>query len=353
MARGGIRLVKSMSELAERYGWRMVPAHDGYIPDWSSLRYNDGSSIEFTREPPDRIPSTAVLEVPNGRVAGHDGWAIARGNVLIGDATFIAESARYREFERLGPAATERRLPGATLTLASAFSSANYGHALLDSIGRLAIVERAGIDLSTIDHVIVPGFRAPTIDRILRTVGIPERKIVRLGPREHVIAERLLVTSFPGLASSYPTWLAPWFRKTLEATPAPSHRLFVGRAGGHRNLANPSDLASVLAAHAFVNYDPTAPGSGAEDFAAAKAIAGPHGAALSDIVFCEPGTPVVEILPSGHRFAYFATLAAASGLDYVAVRGASLSSERNADFTVDPDEFALALQRIGPKNPET
>lgn len=51
-------------------------------------------------------------------------------------------------------------------------------------------------------------------------------------------------------------------------------------------------------------------------FAHAEVIVAPHGAALTNLVWCGPGTRGVELLPERHRNPCFRDLAAQCGLDY-------------------------------------
>jgi capsular polysaccharide biosynthesis protein len=88
-----------------------------------------------------------------------------------------------------------------------------------------------------------------------------------------------------------------------------------------------------------------------DDFAQAEIVVGPHGAALTDIVYCFPGTRVLELIPSDHVYPYFYTLASAAGLEYYCLPGTSTSVRSKSvagpspyDFYLDPDEFNAALK---------
>jgi capsular polysaccharide biosynthesis protein len=84
-------------------------------------------------------------------------------------------------------------------------------------------------------------------------------------------------------------------------------------------------------------------------FAGASVIVAPHGAALANIVFCKPGTRVVEISTrAGYRDWYW-QLAAVAGLSYEvmeAQRSGSFSGPyENADMIVSRENLERLLER--------
>jgi capsular polysaccharide biosynthesis protein len=97
-------------------------------------------------------------------------------------------------------------------------------------------------------------------------------------------------------------------------------------------------------------YDVAAAANPADDFAAAEMVVSPHGGVLADLVFCTPGTRVLELLPTDHAAPYSYTLSLAAGLEYGCLvcrslheRPEGLRTPSTSDFTVDIDELAAAL----------
>ena len=79
-------------------------------------------------------------------------------------------------------------------------------------------------------------------------------------------------------------------------------------------------------------------------------IVAPHGAALANIVFCKPGTRVVEISTrSGYRDWYW-QLAAVAGLSYKVMEaqrwGFFSGPDENADMIVSRENFELLLESL-------
>jgi capsular polysaccharide biosynthesis protein len=79
-------------------------------------------------------------------------------------------------------------------------------------------------------------------------------------------------------------------------------------------------------------------------------IVGAHGAGLANLVFCRPGTRVVEIVPTDNAYPFYFSLAVGAGLDYrylvarsVQERGAEAFGPSPFHFNVRLDELAIAL----------
>src|SRR5205823_14513651 len=82
----------------------------------------------------------------------------------------------------------------------------------------------------------------------------------------------------------------------------------------------------------------------------ARVIIAPHGAALANFVFCQPGTRVVEITArAGYRDWYW-QLAAVAGLSYEVLEAkpvkSSLGPSENADLIVSRVNLARLLESL-------
>jgi capsular polysaccharide biosynthesis protein len=84
-------------------------------------------------------------------------------------------------------------------------------------------------------------------------------------------------------------------------------------------------------------------------FRGVRAIIGGHGAGLSNIVFCTPGTIVYELIPAHYQNACFNRLAQAVGLRYRADLFESVGEERDAharEWRVDVHVVVATLREI-------
>jgi capsular polysaccharide biosynthesis protein len=79
-------------------------------------------------------------------------------------------------------------------------------------------------------------------------------------------------------------------------------------------------------------------------FATAKVIVAPHGAGLSNLIFCKKGTKIIEIFPPTYTVPCFWIISQQLGLDQTCVKGMGVS-EKSQDMKLDITEL---LQIITP-----
>ncbi len=335
----------TLRRVGRRWGARYTRAFAAYSPDWTGLRYSDGRAVEYVTPPPVTMPELGVLRVPDARVLGVDGWAVARRRALIADASFIHESEEFHHFRYL-ELDEAVRLRGVTLNLASTFSNNNYGHALLDGLGRLSLTHATGLTLSELDQIIVPAFWTSSLDRLLAAAGADPTSAIRVSDHSQFAADMLIQTSFPGAPRAYPRSTAPYLRQLVPSSRS-DRRLLAVRRTGRRAVRNVDEVQALAIEFDLEVYDPMLSDFPPADFAATSLFVSGFGADLSDIAFMRAGGHVVELLPDGSRYPYFGTLALSSGLSYTAVDCRSTAQTSVADFDADIDELRRVLEKIG------
>jgi len=122
----------------------------------------------------------------------------------------------------------------------------------------------------------------------------------------------------------------------LEAPRPADRRIFVSRGGARlRRLKNEEELTPELTRRGFECFTPRANDhkSQIEAFRSASIIVTVHGAALTNLLFCRPGTLVFELFPSNHIKSTYCWLAMRLGLRYCSVTGSA--GDYLQGFTVD------------------
>lgn len=138
--------------------------------------------------------------------------------------------------------------------------------------------------------------------------------------------------------------------------PQTPSRFYVSRAKtSMRRILNEAELDPILERNGFtkVMLEDLSIAHQIELFRRAAVIVSPHGAGLTTIMFCRPGTRILEIFPqNGLHSSAFMRLATLCGLPYGYVCGksvenrASAKNPNNADIFCPPDAFETALREV-------
>ncbi|MEM1170387.1 MAG: WcbI family polysaccharide biosynthesis putative acetyltransferase [Cyanobacteria bacterium P01_H01_bin.35] len=278
----------------------------------SPPRTVDGN-LHFVHKQLEAIAKEAfVVNLPNGR-----GWSDGSASAIItednqlledvstGGARLIAAS------DNLSPA---HELNGKVAFLSSFFGTPNYCHWMFDTLPRIELMRLAGIDINTIDKFVIHMFEAPFHLQTLNLLGIPKEKVIDTKNYPHIVAENLIVPSvFMHPANGASRWVIEFLRKlVLGNQPVKTNRnkrIYISRAGASkRRIINIKEVENLLDNYGFqrVTMDSMSVVEQAILLSEAEAVVGTHGAGLTNIVFCSPGTKVVEIFsPLYGTNAYF------------------------------------------------
>ena len=136
----------------------------------------------------------------------------------------------------------------------------------------------------------------------LRAVGLDRREIVEFSASPIRVREAIWLDS--DLVQSMPAPYLKDFQRRVAAQYAGlcsrKRRLLVARKGPTRKIHNIDEVQAFLQRYDFETV--FLEGMSAVDqillFQSAEFIIGPHGAGLANLLFCEPGTKVIELAPS-------------------------------------------------------
>lgn len=284
-------------------------------------------------------PEFGVAEIPNGRLLDEHAWVVGADDTFLGD--FCHSSLEwYSPVNRIIKLHPVRRLKGRTLNLCSAYAVHNYYHYVLDGLSRWELLRRAGYTWDDFDHVILPRFNTPSTHEIRNAIGLPAEKVIELGRREHLECEVLIQPSFPGLTACAAGWVFRLFRDVFPAPDPSVQRLVYLPRRGARVPTDNAGIEARMKELGFEFLDPVTTPNFRERLAEASHVVAIHGASLANLIFCRPGTRVLEIMPTDlahyRNFSYYSTLCAGGGMPYGAVIGKSLK-ERLAEFAVQKD----------------
>ncbi len=200
-----------------------------------------------------------------------------------------------------------------TVAVLTGLSANVYFHWMVDILPRLDILRRSGFPEQEIDWFYVNSVAKPFQRQTLEQLGIPGDRILESDRHPHLQASRLVVPSF----ASPLGWATPesieFLRSHFLSPPStPSNspkRLYLSRqTARYRNVINEADLIQCLDKQGFtvITLDKYSVQEQAQLFANAEVIVAPHGAALTNLVFCQPKTTVLELFsPNYIRYYYW------------------------------------------------
>lgn len=254
---------------------------------------------EFLDAQRDRSPAAGVGVIEGGRVLTDRGTVIAPPDEFIADVSDAWTSGD----EIIYPILMSSRLPRVTTTdetvavLSSHCSWSNYGHWLGDTLPRLHLLEKSGIHY---DKIVVP-YLFPYQREALDLLGVDRARMI-VDPTLHLEARRLVIPTFPGLYGLPSRWACDYLRERFLPYVRPSaapRRILISRnkPGATRRLRNEDALYEALQ-HFGVERVFTEDLSFADEvslFNNAEIVIGPCGAGMVNLMFCKPGTAVIEI----------------------------------------------------------
>ncbi|MCU0565077.1 MAG: glycosyltransferase family 61 protein [Oculatellaceae cyanobacterium Prado106] len=283
-----------------------------------------------------KSPPLFVAQVPQGRV-WNDSAVIAPDDRLLGDVSFEFgknpdELTIFRKW-KLRPAYSIQ----GTVALLTVPGGLNYYHWMCDLLPRLELIRRSGVEWKAIDRFIVNSTRLPFQQQTLAHLGIPLEKVIESEQVPHIKADRLLV---PSLFKEPNAFACDFLRSTFLTQEMRSktgaERIYVTRAGArYRHLLNEAEVIHHLTQRGFqvLQLESMTVAEQVTAFAHAKWIVAPHGASLTNLAFCQPGTKLVELFSPNYVNICFWMMSHAVNIDYAYVIG---EGKRPPEFVYRP-----------------
>lgn len=314
-------------------------------------------------EQPLIAPEAYTVEVQQGRA-----WGGNLGTTVFDDRNRVLRdcSTGYSAIIATSPHLPPPvHLAGTTAFLATRWSRVNYFHWMFDVVVRLGVLRQSGFAWDEIDRVVVAAQELPFQIESLQRLGIPRTKVAVCCDAEwlgsvdpiphrlpHFTADRLLVPAIPELRSYRG---ASWARRFLrdrflepERSRRFPERIYITRRNVfYRQVVNEPAVIDFLSHHGFQILDPGRLPlvDQAAAFAAAKVIVSVHGAGLTNLVFAQPGTTVIEIFPPGHCQTTYWLLSNLGGLAHYHLT--AQVDPRSLGQTAVMQNISIDLERLG------
>ena len=276
-------------------------------------------------------PSTFIAFITNGRA-----WADAYTTAVITADNKIVEDICQGSYPLIF---CSQKLPSpieiqGKVAFLSVRGGSTYFHWLSDLLGRIALLRSSGIDLSKIDFFVVSSCHLAYQRETLKILGIPESKIVESSRSPHIRAEQLIVPSLPGMVGIMTEKTGQFLRQEIlpqkiwQQASAPERIYIRRKSASYRRVVNEDEIISVLSKFGFVAIalETLSFREQVALLSAAKVVVSPHGAGLTNLVFCNPGAKVIEIFARVAVSANYWLLSNMLELDYYYLLGEPLEN---------------------------
>lgn len=343
------------------------------IKDWEATQNQSFSNIKeiypetpvsttLTRRPP--CPSSwypskygdgYVAVIPNGRIWGANGAIITPDNQLIWDVSFEGVDITPETHSIF----QEKALPEVVHIKNAAdlthVYSGNYYHWMFEVLPRIDLVQRSGLPVER--YIVNTEYEKPYQTETLQLLGMTNDRLIRTSTGFHVQAENLMIPAQP----AFPTkWGYDFLRKVLISnetsdTTMDKRRIFISRRWS-RKITNEEQVMKVLNKYGFVKVDleSLSVAEQVQLFSRAEVVIAAHGAALTNLTFCQPGTKVLELFNPTYIIPHYWAISSLGNLDYdyfIGQLGKHGSRNVNrwtggADITINILKFKVILKKM-------
>jgi len=279
---------------------------------------------------------------------------LAKQEPFPNEDTGLKPASGGDSFELATELRPQRHQPGTTVVLCS-HEPANYGSFLFRVLPKLHAVRAHALG-----HLpIAVWAHPPAFLEFLRLAGVPASQILQHDVHTLTTFDRVIAPSMRNPHAFLDPESHALFQGLARENPGTGggRRLYLSRMGQARNgastrlMLNEAELASAVAALGFEVIEPEqlSPAQQIAAFGSADVIVGPSGSAMFNVVFCRPGTKVLDI-ESEASWIYahtglFASCQTRYGL-FVAEVDASDPAPVHRRFRVDVPAFIARLTQF-------
>ena len=222
-------------------------------------------------------------------------------------------------------------------------SKSTFYHWMFDAVPRLALLGRFPSDT----RIMIPAHLFPAQTELLEMLGVADR--CRPTPEHHVLVENYYYSSFTsrqGCDNPYAIqFLREKFLHAAAEVAAVSGKIYIARRGGNRTPLQEEAMIAFLEQEGWsiVQAERLSLREQIGIFRQARAVCAPHGAALTNLVWCSPGCKVLEICSASYLNGCYESIALNMGLDY---RFLVFPADSKQQAKVDMTSFKAAIHAL-------
>ena len=301
--------------------------------------------------------SSFVFVIPKGRVVGVKGAIITPDNQLALDISrenrIKIGNVHKHSVMRMHKLPPIMEVKGNVVNLSLFASTANYFHWTINLLPRIDILKKGGIDTYGIDKFVINKYKYQAQIDAIKILEIPEEKIIFSHPDLHLKAEKLIVPSISRTSIYSINFLRQEFllqnkyndHKLLD-TPK---KIYIARGDtNRRRVINESEVIGFLSQKGFHCLDLTNFSllEQVSLFSRAEIIIAPHGAGLTNIVFCNTNTKLIEILSPHYVNKCFWEISCILGIEYYYLLGEKTNFKNKAKVSYADENILVNIDKL-------
>lgn len=294
---------------------------------------------------------TFVIIAKNWFVWGNQGAVLTNENYLVKDVSREFDNKKHSIFYQLK--LVKYNYTNKRIAVLAASGSSVYYHWMFDILPRIDILKQSGV-FDKIDNFVINYLPNAYQTETLIKAGIDLSKIIPSNNhwQFHLKAEELIVPSMvspndcPSLQACL--YLRKLFSVEMKITAAPI-KIYIQRLSD-RKILNEDELLHLLKAHNYkiINPETVSVAEQAAIFANACSVIGAHGAGFTNIVFCNPGTVIIDLFSPEWINPCYWIIAEHLDLKYSYLVGEKMRNEKGkaANIKIDIDKLKKLLATL-------
>ena len=262
-----------------------------------------------------------IYNIKNARIYTdkNENVAIIKNNYILQDISFQQvkgklKKVKYNSVIHQGTPSFLKKISGKVFNLCQGGSGNNYFHFIFDILPKLYLL-KLKVDLKKIDYFYVSEPKNWQIN-IFKKFGIKEKKLLSSNKFKHIIADEVYAIEHPWYHKGYiqlevsklPKWIIYNHRKFFKENSKKKfgkRKIFLDRSRSIYKHCQIENLDIIKSLFIKKKIDIKRPETLSfkkqiQLFKNSGVILGAHGAAFTNIIFCKPGTKIIEIIPKDH-----------------------------------------------------
>ena len=253
----------------------------------------------------------------------------------------------------------QKKIRGNVLSLLQGASAIeNYGHWILDTIPKLIIAKKFK-DLNSFDAILMPNIKKKFQNDSLEYFNISKSKILDGSEITHLYGDKITIPCHPywelnkhqfETVANVDKDILKSIRKIfMKDNNLNEHKknenIYIDRSDSkfnHNKLVNNQEIIELLKKRGFsiIKLSNLSFNEQVKTFSNAKIIIGSHGAGLTNLIFCEPSTKVIEIGNPNFDCYVFKNISYIQNLNYSLIKARPAISEFG-DMKIDIKDLKI------------